>query len=95
MPEAGELTGKVALVTGGSAGIGRAICHKLARLGAAVAVMARREEAVAKVVSEIEAEGGRGLAVVCDVTDYAAEPHRVQWRLSCLSPASSPGTSPR
>lgn len=72
MPEAGELTGRVALVTGGSAGIGRAICLKLARLGAAVAVMARREEAVAKVVSEIEAEGGRGLAVVCDVTDYAA-----------------------
>jgi len=72
MPEVGELAGKVALVTGGGAGIGRAICLKLARMGAAVAVMDVREEAAAGVVSEIEGTGGRGLAVACDVTDYSA-----------------------
>src|SRR5258707_14170111 len=67
------LAGKVALVTGGSRGIGAAIARRLARDGAAVAVTynASPEEAAA-VVREIEAAGGRALAVRADSADVGA-----------------------
>lgn len=62
------LDGKIALVTGGSRGIGRAIALELARRGADVAVnYVRQAEAAAQVVAEIEALGRRALAVVADV----------------------------
>jgi 3-oxoacyl-[acyl-carrier protein] reductase len=67
------LAGKVALVTGGSRGIGAAIARRLARDGAAVAVTynASPEKAEA-VVQEIEAAGGRALAVRADSADVSA-----------------------
>ena len=66
------LKGKVALVTGASRGIGRAIATRLARDGAAVVVnYARRAEDARKVVSEIEAAGGRALALPADVANLA------------------------
>ena len=67
------LAGKVALVTGGSRGIGAAIARRLARDGAAVAVTynASPEKAEA-VVREIEAAGGRALAVRADSADVGA-----------------------
>ena len=61
--------GKVALVTGAGAGIGREVARWLARAGAAVAVNDIREQHAAAVVGEIEAEGGRALAVVADCRD--------------------------
>lgn len=62
-----DLTGKVALVTGGSRGIGRAIVLELARRGAAVAFSyASREEAANETVSLVSAIGGRALAVHAD-----------------------------
>src|SRR5258708_12917125 len=69
----GGLAGKVALITGGSRGIGAAIARRLARDGAAVAVTynASPEKAEA-VVREIEAAGGRALAVRADSADVAA-----------------------
>ena len=66
-----ELTGKVALVTGASRGIGRVIACTLARQGATVVAAARGENAAQTVVTIAEA-GGRAEAVALDVTDSAA-----------------------
>ena len=57
-----DLSGRIALVTGGSRGIGRAICRRLARAGAWVAVNhSASDEAAAETVAGIEAEGRRSL----------------------------------
>jgi 3-oxoacyl-[acyl-carrier protein] reductase len=68
-----ELQDKVALVTGGSRGIGAAVARELGRAGAVVLVnYARGADAAAGVVAEIQAAGGRAHAVQGDVTDPAA-----------------------
>jgi len=58
----------VALITGGGTGIGRAIALAFAREGASVAVAGRRLEKLREVISEIQKQGGAGLAMECDVT---------------------------
>ncbi|MDP2182597.1 MAG: 3-oxoacyl-[acyl-carrier-protein] reductase [Actinomycetota bacterium] len=68
-----DLTGKVALVTGASRGIGAAIALRLAKEGATVAVnYAGNAEAAASVVERIVAGGGRAVAFQADVSDPAA-----------------------
>jgi NAD(P)-dependent dehydrogenase (short-subunit alcohol dehydrogenase family) len=59
---------KIALVTGGGRGIGRAIALRLAADGFAVAVAARSRAQLDEVVQEIQAAGGTALALTCDVT---------------------------
>ncbi len=61
------LAGKVAIVTGSSRGIGRAIARQLARDGAAVVLAARDAAALASVVAEVEGEHGRALAIALDL----------------------------
>jgi len=61
------LAGRVAIVSGGSRGIGRAIAHRLAKSGARVVVAARSGEDARSVADEIAAKGGEALAVACDV----------------------------
>jgi NAD(P)-dependent dehydrogenase (short-subunit alcohol dehydrogenase family) len=72
------LADKVALITGGSSGIGRATALRLAGFGARVAVAARNEKALADVVAEAEAAGGRALALPTDVTDAEQCRHAVE-----------------
>lgn len=66
-----DLTGKVAVVTGASSGLGVQFAKALARQGADLALVARRMEKLEKVKAEIEAIGVRCLAVKCDVTSSA------------------------
>jgi 3-oxoacyl-[acyl-carrier protein] reductase len=68
-----SLSGRIALVTGGSRGIGRGIALALARAGADVAINYRQEgEEAAAVVAEIEAMGRRAMAYGASVDDYEA-----------------------
>ncbi len=62
-----DLSGKVAIVTGGGRGIGRSIALALADSGADVVVTARSEDQLASVVEEIKAKGGKALAVAVDL----------------------------
>ncbi|TCU55903.1 NADP-dependent 3-hydroxy acid dehydrogenase YdfG [Novosphingobium sp. PhB57] len=64
----GQLAGKVALVTGASSGIGEAAALCLAEAGATVAVCARRVERLSGLVAQIEAAGGKALAIPGDMT---------------------------
>jgi 2-deoxy-D-gluconate 3-dehydrogenase len=63
-----DLSGKVAIVTGGNGGIGLGMARGLARAGAAVAVAARNMEKSAKAVAELEALGAQSIAVRVDVS---------------------------
>ena len=64
-----ELAGKVAIVTGGTRGIGRAIASSLVKAGVQVAITARREQDLAQATSQLN-QHGRAAGYVCDVRDY-------------------------
>jgi NAD(P)-dependent dehydrogenase (short-subunit alcohol dehydrogenase family) len=71
MPDPFDLTGRRALVTGGSRGLGRAIVHGLAAQGADVVISSRKAEACEELAEEIEkAYGVRALPVACNVSSW-------------------------
>jgi 3-oxoacyl-[acyl-carrier protein] reductase len=67
-----DLADRVAVVTGGSRGIGAATCRLLAQNGAKVTVGGRDEAAINSVVQEIQDSGGEAIGVAADLTDFAA-----------------------
>jgi len=75
---AGALAGRVALVTGASRGIGRAIARALAGQGATVYLGARDEARLAEAVKEITAAGGKASSLLLDVSDRASAPAAVE-----------------
>jgi NAD(P)-dependent dehydrogenase (short-subunit alcohol dehydrogenase family) len=66
------LTDKVAVITGGGGALGAGIAQGVAQAGAAVVIADVKEEAAQQVASHIQSEGGRALAVACDVADSAS-----------------------
>src|SRR5690348_11920563 len=66
-----DLTGKVALVTGGNGGIGLGIARGLAQAGAQVAIAGRNAAKHAAAVAALEELGGQAIGIVADVTDGA------------------------
>ncbi|MER5640919.1 SDR family oxidoreductase [Kitasatospora sp. NPDC002227] len=66
------LAGRVAVVTGASSGIGEATAEKLASLGAAVALLARRADRLDDLTARIRKDGGTALPIAVDVTDATA-----------------------
>jgi 2-dehydro-3-deoxy-D-gluconate 5-dehydrogenase len=67
-----DLTGKVAIVTGGNGGIGFGVARGLAKAGAAVAIVGRNAAKSDAAVAEISQDGGKAIAIAADVTDKAA-----------------------
>jgi 2-deoxy-D-gluconate 3-dehydrogenase len=72
LPALFDLTGRVAVVTGGNGGIGRGIALGLAGAGASVAILGRNEEKNRQVLAELKSLGVASLAVKVDLTDRAA-----------------------
>src|SRR5258708_502092 len=66
-----RLDGQVALVTGGSRGLGLQIAQALGEAGAAVAITARREEGLAQAVQQLEAQGISAMSARCDIANNA------------------------
>jgi len=71
-PKLFDLTGKVALVTGGNSGIGLGMADGLAASGAAVCIWGTNDDKNAAAAEQLRKHGGRVLALRCDVSDESA-----------------------
>ena len=81
-----DLTGKVAVVTGSSRGIGRAIARILAESGAKITVTSRKVENCDAVAKEIASDGGQAIAVACNVSDKVQVSNLIKETLAQLGP---------
>src|SRR5271169_2644021 len=93
-----DLTGRVAVVTGGTRGLGRAIAGAFSQAGADVVVVSRKAEACEKAAAELRADGGNAIGRPChvghwdDVTTLADGLHREFGRIDVL--VNNAGVSP-
>src|SRR5580704_5270566 len=80
-----KLEGKIALITGGSRGIGAAIAKRLAADGASVAVTySKGADAASSVVKEIQRDGGKAIAIQADAADAEAVSSAVEKTVATL-----------
>ena len=82
-----NLSGKTAIITGASSGIGEATARKLAAAGANVVLAARRTDRLQELKQEIEDQGGKALVVATDVTDRDAVKNLVDQTKESFGPA--------
>src|SRR4051812_17196084 len=64
-----SFSNKSVVITGGSRGLGLALAHEFARLGARIAILARNEQELQRAKTDLEARGAIVLALVCDVRE--------------------------
>lgn len=88
-PSLTDLSGRVVLITGASSGLGVHFARAAARAGAAVALAARRKDRLSDLQAEIEAAGGRALAVEMDVADEASVAAGFDAAQAALGPVNS------
>jgi NAD(P)-dependent dehydrogenase (short-subunit alcohol dehydrogenase family) len=81
-----DLTGRVALVTGGSRGLGLQMAEALGEMGAAVALTARKQAELDQAVRHLADRGVRSAAIACDMSDPAAIPPAVERAIGELGP---------
>ena len=77
-----EISGKTALITGASVGIGAATALRMAELGAKVVLAARSADKIKKLADQINSDGGKAVAIPCDVSSYDDVQSAVQYSLS-------------
>ena len=91
-----KLEGKIALITGGSRGIGAAIAKRLASDGANVAITySKGADAAASIVKEIERNGGKAIAIQADATDADAGNAAVEKTVETFGPKNVHGAFQR
>src|SRR5438105_3425896 len=77
-----DLSGRIAIITGGSMGLGRQMAEGLAEMGAAVVLCARKKERCQQAADELEQRGAKTLALACDVKDPASVQSMVEETLA-------------
>ena len=89
-----DLSGQVALVTGGSRGLGLQIAEVLGELGARVAITARKRHELDEAGARLKSLGVEALPLVCDMSDFASIPPMVGEVIDRSAPSTFSSTTP-